>query len=50
MSVGFGFIGRKKLYAFKQKIGELVKWAAETRLRGVTIWADKSFLMYELTA
>src|SRR5262249_4946981 len=35
-----GHGGRKKFYAFKQKIGWLVKWAAEARLDGVTIWAE----------
>jgi hypothetical protein len=35
-----GFVGRKKFYAFKQKIGALVKWAADVRLRGVRIWTE----------
>jgi hypothetical protein len=35
-----GFAGRKKFYAFKQRIGALVKWAADARLRGVRIWTE----------
>jgi hypothetical protein len=37
-----GFVGRKKFYAFKQKVGALVQWAANARLDGVTIWAEDS--------
>lgn len=35
-----GFVCRKKFYAFKQKIGILVKWAADARLSDVKIWAE----------
>ena len=35
-----GFVGRKKFYAFKQKVGELVKWAAEAKLPVVTMWVE----------
>jgi hypothetical protein len=35
-----GFGNRKKFYAFKQTVGEIIKWAADARLPGVTIWAE----------
>ena len=35
-----GFRQRKKFYAFKERIGALVEWAATARLRGVKIWED----------
>jgi hypothetical protein len=35
-----GFVGRKKFYAFKQRVGALVQWAANARLEGVRIWAE----------
>jgi hypothetical protein len=35
-----GFVGRKKFYAFKQKVGALVQWAANARPEGVRIWAE----------
>jgi hypothetical protein len=35
-----GFVSRKRFYAFKQKIGTLVKWAADTRPDGVRIWTE----------
>jgi hypothetical protein len=35
-----GFVGRKKFYAFKQKVGELVIWVAKERLPGIAIWAE----------
>src|SRR5262249_42861390 len=35
-----GFVGRKKFYAFKQKVGTLVRWAANAKLLGVRIWAE----------
>jgi hypothetical protein len=35
-----GYTGRSKFYAFKQKVGALVKWAADSALDGVTIWAE----------
>jgi hypothetical protein len=35
-----GFRGRKKFYAFKQRAGEIVKWAAKANLPDVTIWAE----------
>ena len=37
-----GYVGRKKFYAFKQRIGMLLKWAAGAGLDGVTIWAEPS--------
>ena len=36
-----GFVLRKKFYAFKQKIGALVKWAVNEGLPGTRVWADK---------
>ena len=44
-----GFGGRKKFDAFKQKIGELVKWATEAQPQGVRIWAEagsKDLILY----
>ena len=35
-----GFVRRKKFYAFKQRVGILVEWAASARLPGVKIWAE----------
>jgi hypothetical protein len=35
-----GFANRKKFYAFKQQVGELVKWAADAKLPGVVTWAE----------
>jgi hypothetical protein len=35
-----GYVSRKKFYAFKEKIGVIVKWAADTKLDGVRIWAE----------
>jgi len=35
-----GFVSRKKFYVFKEKIGVIVKWAADTKLDGVRIWAE----------
>jgi len=35
-----GFSERKSFYAFKQKIGTLVKWAAEANFPGVHLWAE----------
>ena len=35
-----GYPQRKKFYAFKQKVGLLVDWAASARLNGVSIWAE----------
>jgi hypothetical protein len=35
-----GFKARKKFYAFKEKVGALVQWAANARLDGVRIWAE----------
>jgi hypothetical protein len=37
---GLGFSQRKKFYAFKQRIGALVKWAAGTELPDVRLWAE----------
>lgn len=37
-----GFAHRKKFYAFKQRVGEVVKWAADAGLSGVKIWAEAS--------
>lgn len=36
-----GFPQRKKFYAFKQRIGELVAWARVNRLQGVDLWAER---------
>lgn len=36
-----GFPQRKKFYAFKQRIGELVAWARVNRLQGVDLWAGR---------
>ena len=41
-----GYVSRKKFYAFKEKIGVIVKWAADTKLDGVRIWAEPN--SYEL--
>jgi hypothetical protein len=35
-----GFKARKKLYAFKEKVGGLVQWATNAKLDGVRIWAE----------
>ncbi len=35
-----GFSQRKSFYAFKQQINAIVKWAAETNLAGVYLWAE----------
>ena len=35
-----GLPSKKKFYAFKYKIGALVKWANEAKLPNVTIWAE----------
>ena len=37
-----GFGQRKKFYAFKERIGTLAKWAAESELSGVRIWSEPS--------
>ncbi len=36
-----GFPQRKKFYAFKQRIGELVSWARTNQLPGVDLWAER---------
>ena len=35
-----GYPQRKKFYAFKKKVDDLVKWAAEASLPSVTLWAE----------
>ncbi len=35
-----GYPQRKKFYAFKKRVDDLVKWAAEVGLPGVTLWAE----------
>ena len=37
-----GYPQRKKFYAFKKRVDDLVKWAAEADLPGVTLWAEAS--------
>jgi hypothetical protein len=35
-----GFVSRKKFYAFKERVGELLKWARDASLPGVELWAE----------
>ena len=37
-----GFVQRKRFYAFKQRIGDLVHWAMEEPSPGVDVWAEPS--------
>jgi hypothetical protein len=35
-----GFRQRKKFYAFKERVGALADWAAQSNLDGVIVWAE----------